>query len=37
MNGFLNSVSLLIQRAISEAINEQAFPQIQASHKSGSG
>ena len=31
MNGLRNSVSLQIQRAISEAIDEQVLPQIQAS------
>ena len=33
----MSSVSSLIQRAISEAINEQVLPQNQASLMSGSG
>ena len=33
----MNSVSLQTQRAISEAIFEQALPQDQASLRSGSG
>ena len=37
MNGLMNSVSLQIQRAISEVINEQVLPQIQVSLRSGSG
>ena len=37
MNGLMNSVTLQIQRAISEATNEQVLPQIQASFRSGSG
>ena len=37
MNGLINSVTLQIQRAISEAINEQVLPQNQASLMSGSG
>ena len=31
MNGLMNSVSIQIQRAISEAINVQVLPQVQAS------
>ena len=37
MNGLINSVSLQIQKAISEAFNEQVLPPIQASLRSGSG
>ena len=37
MNGLLKNVSVQIQRAISEAINEQVLPQIQASLRTGSG
>ena len=36
-NGLMNSVSLQIQRAVTEAINEHVLPQIQASLKSGNG
>ena len=37
MNGLMNSVSLQVQRVISEAINDQVLPQIRLSLRSGSG
>ena len=37
MGEFISSVSSQIQRAINEAINDQRFPQIQATLRSGQG
>ena len=37
MDGLLSSVSSQTQSAISEAINEQVLPQIQATFSSGQG
>ena len=37
MNDIMSSVSSKLQRAISEAINEQVLPPIQATLRSGQG